>query len=420
MPEMYGTRRVDGLVGINGVNVWGDIKEYVTDIEYIDVASGENDSFDITLIDSDNHFINDWLIDKGTEINAKFKLQNWGAPGVEKWVDCGTFLCDALKVRGFPCEVTIQSLALPKSGTKNTQKWEKTAISAIANEIAYRCGCELKYYADDIVVKSAQQSRQTDIEFLFKLCTEYGFGMKVYRDSIVIFSREQQDAAEAVGDPFDITEAEEFTLTDNEEGTYTGVECKYKPEGQDNELKYTYGTSERLLVMEGNASSAKEAELKGKAALYNANIQRVKLKLKVLAGEPFYAGTNRIFNSLGAYSGKYAIDKVTHNLSGEAAYRLTIEAHAVDIEKDAAPVAVENATASGSEEIAAGKAITLDNAPLYISSDATNPARRMSGTYYLYDGVDFNGRYRICHDYEVGQTPVGQFVMGYIDAEYVK
>lgn len=418
MPEMYNTARVDGLVGINGVNVWGDIKEYVTDIAYTDVASGETDSFDITMIDSNNHFISDWLIDKGTELNAKFKLENWNAPNDEKWVDCGTFLCDALRVRGFPCEVTIKSLALPKNGTKHTQKWEKYAISKIANEVAYRNGCELKYYADDIVIKSVQQSRQTDIEFLFKLCTEYGFGMKVYRDSIVIFDRERQDAAEPVGEPFDMTQAAEFTLDDNEEGTYTGAQCTYKPEGSDNELTYTYGSTERLLVMEGNASSAHEAELKTKAALYNANMDRVKIKFKTRGGEAFYSGTNRKLTSLGAYSGKYAIDRVTHNLSGKSLYTLTVEAHAVTLDKDAAPAA--ESTTSDTTEITAGKVVTLDNVPLYVSSDASRAVRNISGTYYLYDGQSFGGRYRICHDYEVGKTPAGQFVLGYVDEQYVK
>ena len=329
-------RRVEGYVGINGVNVWGDIKKYVTDIEFVEVRDGETDSFDITLADPDKHFITDWIIDKGTILDAKFKLADWQSPGVEQWIDCGTFLCDALKVRGFPQEVTIKSLALPLNGTKNTRKWEKISISAIAKDICWRNKCELKYYASDITLKSRQQTQQTDIEFLYRLCSEYGFGMKAYRNAIVIFDREKQDAGAAIGE-IDINKlcassGDTYTLDDNEEGTYTGAKCTYKPEKSDKELTCTIGTAERLLVLDVSATSAAEAQLKAKAALYNANKERVKLKLVSMGGMlPVYPGSNYTINGLGKYSGKYAADRAAHKLTGRNGYSVTYEFHAVDI-----------------------------------------------------------------------------------------
>lgn len=401
-------RRAEGYVGINGVNIWGDIKEYVTDITFTEVADGETDSFDITMIDRDKHFINDWLIDTGTVLNAQFKLSNWTDDTDAFWVDCGTFICDAIKVQGFPLEVTVQSLALPVHGTKHTQKWEKITIAAIAQDICNRLGCELVYYADNITLKSQQQSRQTDVDFLYKLCNEYGFGMKVYRNRIVIYSREAQDAADIV-DTIDINNtAENFSLSDNEEGTYTGAKCTYKPEKSDKEVTYSCGTSERVLEANVSASSAKEAELKTKAALYNANIERVKLKFSALGGrQGIYPGTNYYITGLGGYSGKYAIEKVTHTLSGKKTYKVSVEAHAIGLEKDGYTAASGSGTA--------GKAVTLNDAPLYVSCDATTPVRYITGTYYLYDGQDFDGRYRICRQEDVGQTPIGAHVTGYIN-----
>lgn len=37
----------------------------------------------------------------------------------------------------------------------------------------------------------------------------------------------------------------------------------------------------------------------------------------------------------------------------------------------------------------------MTNCPLYSSSAAANPAGRVTGTYYLWDGKELNGRYRI-------------------------
>ena len=89
----------------------------------------------------------------------------------------------------------------------------------------------MEYYADNIVIKSQTQSQQTDIDFLFKVCQEYGFGMKVYKNKIIIFDRAKQDEAESVGS-FEVGAiSESFELSDNEEGFYTGVKMKYKNRG---------------------------------------------------------------------------------------------------------------------------------------------------------------------------------------------
>ncbi len=332
-------RRAEGYVGINGVNVWGDIKEFVSEIEFDEVASGETDSFEITMDDKNFHWINDWLIDKYTKLNAKIKLLNWLEPGDEIWIDCGEFLCDGISIKGFPIRVTIKALALPLTGTKNSKKWEKIALSAIAQEIAGHLGCELKYYASDVVIETQKQSRQTDIDFLFKLCNEYGLGMKIYKNSIVIFDRQAQDAAPAA-DTYNIKDfafdaQSHFSIEDNEEGTYTGAQVTFKPEGSDSDVTYSYGTSERVIMLDTSVKTMQEAELKCRAALYNANVERVKLSINTMGGlKPIYPGTNYNFTGIGAYSGKYAIERVTHTMTGEKAYHTKIIAHAVDIEKD--------------------------------------------------------------------------------------
>ena len=49
-------------------------------------------------------------------------------------------------------------------------------------------------------------------------------------------------------------------------------------------------------------------------------------------------------------------------------------------------------------KLAKGQKIVLNKAPLYASYDATNPANHMTGYFYISDGIDFSGRYRICKD----------------------
>ena len=56
------------------------------------------------------------------------------------------------------------------------------------------------------------------------------------------------------------------------------------------------------------------------------------------------------------------------------------------------------------------------NTPLFASAETTSVTRRISGTYYLYDGIACkNGRYRITTKPEFcGKAPVGQYVTGYV------
>ena len=414
-------RTVEALVGINGVNVWGDIKQYNLSVEYTDVASGSADSFDISMFDIDKHFYDDWLIENGTRLNAQIKFSNWDAPGDEKRIDCGEFIVDAVVIAGFPITVDIRCVAILVNGTKNTKKWENISISAIAQDICARLGVELEYYAADITLESRQQSQETDINFLFALCNDYGFGMKVYKNRVIIFDRAARDAETPVnlGDPYYIERiAEDFEVQDNTEGVYTGVRAIYKPEDSDDEVEYIHGTTEKMIVIDNAGSSQAEAEIKAAAALYEANIERVKLTFTMREHYPIYAGNNYYIYGLGKYSGAYGIDRVAHTVSDTTAYSAKVEAHAVALEMErSTPQSVaETATTN---EIAAGAVVEIEGVPLYISSTATSPVGYRTGTYYLYDGKNFNGRYRICNASDVGKTPVGEHVTGYIDAQYI-
>ena len=177
-------RRALAKIEIQGSTVWGGISSYNRDLTFTEVASGETDSLDIKLHDCDNHWLNDWLIDKGTRLLARIELENWDKQNEYRTIDCGEFICDSIKVTGYPIEVVIRSISIPINGTKNTKKWEKVSVSAIAQDICNHLGVGLEYYADSIVIKSQTQSQQTDIDFLFKVCQEYGFGMKEIIDKL--------------------------------------------------------------------------------------------------------------------------------------------------------------------------------------------------------------------------------------------
>ncbi len=62
-----------------------------------------------------------------------------------------------------------------------------------------------------------------------------------------------------------------------------------------------------------------------------------------------------------------------------------------------------------------GDKISLKNTVLYTSSTAKSGVKK-TGTFYLYDGVEVNGRYRITTKAGYcGKTPIGKYVTGWVE-----
>jgi len=67
----------------------------------------------------------------------------------------------------------------------------------------------------------------------------------------------------------------------------------------------------------------------------------------------------------------------------------------------------------------AGAAVTLTKAPFYYTSVAPKPSCYKSGTFYFYDGILVNNRYRITNTAaRCGKLPVGKNVTGWVPASY--
>ena len=76
-----------------------------------------------------------------------------------------------------------------------------------------------------------------------------------------------------------------------------------------------------------------------------------------------------------------------------------------------------NAVYTNGSKFTKGQKVAIRaNTPLFASAETTSVTRRISGTYYLYDGIACkNGRYRITTKPEFcGKAPVGRFVTGYV------
>lgn len=64
---------------------------------------------------------------------------------------------------------------------------------------------------------------------------------------------------------------------------------------------------------------------------------------------------------------------------------------------------------------AKGTKIALKDITIYVSATAKSGTKK-SGTFYLYDGIEVNGRYRVTTNAAFcGRTPIGKYVTGWVN-----
>ena len=81
----------------------------------------------------------------------------------------------------------------------------------------------------------------------------------------------------------------------------------------------------------------------------------------------------------------------------------------------------ETSSETSSASLKAGTKVNLNNIELYVSATASNYSTKKSGTYYIYSDEISNNRIRITNsENNVGKTPAGKYVSGWIKTSDVK
>lgn len=323
MQYTYG-RRSNVYIGINNKDVSGDIRRFITSFTFEENADGASDELIIELMDNEHRWLTDWHTALCTKFDAKIEVRDWNYTGDNRYIDCGEFYQDSFSVTGFPVFCTVKALSLPNISNKNSKSWENVKIKELSEEIAQKVNCNLEFLCDDFGIDEISQDNEKDISFLYKVCKEYGLGMKAYTNKIIIFEREQLEKSDAVFD-IDMRQMEDFLIEESITGTYTGAKLTYTNAKTDKTYTYQTGSNERLLIVDESVSSQAEAERKTKARLYEENSKAIKISFRIEGGKDIYAGMCYNLTGFGRYSGKYFFDTVRHSIS--KGYFISVSAH---------------------------------------------------------------------------------------------
>ena len=435
----------------NNTDITADVAADVETFSYTEKATEAADLFDATLMCVDSKWLNNWRPQKGARVQGTIYVEDWNSEGDNRQLSCGDFLLDDLSYSGEPRTMSIGGVSAPLdesfSATKRTQTWENVTVEQIASNIAGRSGLGLQYYGDRVTVAVEEQD-DTDSSFISKLAKKYGLSVKVYRSTLVLFDREARKRGAAVR-TIQKTDVSSWSWNTTMEGTYTGGRLDYTDSNRDTDLHVQIGSGSRWLKLNQPASSVPDGALQLAAALNDANHSITGASVTMMGDPGLVAGQVVALAGFGgAIDGRYYVDEAAHEVSKNG-YTTTLKMslcvapfYATDAtgyevqnpsehdvygedyqstyEPPKTPATGSSGTATAAQSGQGGQAVTLRNAPLYYTSTSPSPVRRISGTYYLYDGINVAGRYRITRPASLcGKQPVGKNVTGWIPAAYI-
>lgn len=294
---------------------------------------------------------------KGLSIQAAFVRQNWNGDGKDSLLECGQFELDGVTASGPPAKITIKGTALPYSSTirqiAKSKSWENYTLKGILTEIASKNGMTFLFSGgSNPFYNRVEQYKQSDIQFLKKLCNDAGCSLKVSNNILIIFDQATYEKKKAI---FTIDKKEykdqRYSLKTEKNNTYTSCEVRWTTASGKRISGTAYiedykedSEKNQCLRITQKVSSVAEAKNLAEKLLRLHNKFELTASF-TLPGDPkLLAGCTVTLKNWGAFDGKYIIKKAKHQLN-KSGYNTQIDLRKVLVEeKKTAPAATEDLT----------------------------------------------------------------------------
>ena len=328
-------RRCLVLVKYNDKDISADLQQYLKSVSYTDNMSGEADDLQLTLEDKAGLWQSAWMPEKGATLDVSVKLTNWQGVGVQI-VRFGLFEIDEITSSGMPSEVQIKAVSVPDNnnlrGTERTRSWEKAELKRIANDIATGAELELYYDVKDYnpVIDRAEQTEQSDLSFLYKLCADHGLALKICNKQLVIFDEADYEAGESValvpkpktvyttGSLKVLNLLESYSLKSKVRDVYKACHVKYQDSSTKQKIEATFTAPDKetgkTLEVNEQVTSIADAQRLAKKKLREKNCDEVTGSFNFVGNPELAAAVNIQLSGFGVFDGKYIITKAQHDI----------------------------------------------------------------------------------------------------------
>ena len=318
-------RNVRARILYNGKDISVDLANYLKSMSYNDVMSDCADDLSITLEDMEELWEGDWMPDKGATISVSLVAQNWEADGAsEKQLELGLFEVDEIEIGGMPHEVTIKAVSVPDNntlrGVERNRSWEKTKLSVILRDVAGESGMELYYDTpDDPEIDRAEQTEESDLVFLLRLCKDAGLALKIANGKIIVFDEVEYEKKEPVETLLrEGSNIQSYRIRSQTREVYRACHVKYANPKKGVNIEYTFTPDEKkqgkTLQVNEQVDSIAAAEKLAKKKLREKNCAEVTVELALMGSFDLLAGNTVNLKGFHVFDGKYIITKGSHSI----------------------------------------------------------------------------------------------------------
>lgn len=311
-------------------------------VSYTDNASGKSDDITLTFCSRATDFLSKgggFRFEKEHDLDVTYYLHNWKKQGDKLRYHCGNFTLDTVRFTGAPRQCVVRGVSIPAAEsftTENISKtWENMTLKQIAWEMVQKYGMkDLFYWGEEPVIGKISQDNKPDSTFLSEICDKQGMFLKIYKKALVIFDK---SVYESKGISAFFTETDFDGLYEWEEslvGTYTGATISYtvpkkKKKGKQQVIEVTIGSTGRVMHINQKAESEAEAARIAKAKINEENEKACTISFTAMEDPEVLASCNIEWKDMGIMSGKYFVNKVTHNISGSSGSKMKVSGYRV-------------------------------------------------------------------------------------------
>lgn len=230
----------------------------------VSVTDNKNLDADELMITLDDHDGTLEMPKRGVRLQCWMGFEDLGV------YDMGTYVVDGCEWSGTPDTLSITAKSADfKSSLKSghSQSYHNKTLGDIADTVAKRQQLTLSIKPElvSIDVGHVDQTDESDIHLLTRLCHQYGAVVNIKHGKLLIFTANSNTSVS--GHPLDITvitrqTGDQFRYSvEDRQGDYTGVSARYQDKGQATKKTATAGNVEKRGG--GDDPNTKTKRLKG-------------------------------------------------------------------------------------------------------------------------------------------------------------
>ena len=325
---MAKARRVSAVILYDNKDISASLAPYLTSLSVTDVMDGEADSVEVTMEDKAGLWHSDWFPERGAMLTVSLKKESWESAEDTEILPLGKFEIDEPAWEGPPDIVKIKGVSIPSGSVlrsvKKSRTWEKVNLSQIVSDIAADAGMESLYDTDDDpLIERAEQTEQSDLQFLRKQAKDAGLALKVSDEKIVIFEeRKYEEQAPVATLTRGASSVISYSLKATIKEIYKACHVKYNDAVSGELIEYTFTAPGRenmdglTLEINEDVKSIADAEKLAKGKLREKNSSEYTISLTCFGNFLLSASSTVTLSNFGVFDGKYIITKATHSIGG--------------------------------------------------------------------------------------------------------